>query len=155
MAIHHVKSNLNAFFVVFVQTVKDMDLSAHDFKPKNVSEELKSFLQANPHDWFTNEQLAEHLNQYRTNLSSTASGIRNAVTKLKSTNLVKTKMDGTLAYRGWHTASYDDFYHTQNDLDAHKKIPGRSCNGCGTCYSRYWRSDLEEKNGWLCNNCGY
>lgn len=20
--------------------------------------------------------------------------------------------------------------------------------------SRYWRSDLEEKNGWLCNNCG-
>jgi hypothetical protein len=34
-----------------------------DLKPKNVPEELKNFLQANPDEWFTNEQLAERLCQ--------------------------------------------------------------------------------------------
>jgi hypothetical protein len=34
-----------------------------EFKPKNVPEELKTFLRSHPDDWFTNEQLAEKLNQ--------------------------------------------------------------------------------------------
>lgn len=84
-------------------------------------------------------------------LTSTPSGIRNAVTKLKSTHLIKTKMIGSLAYRGWHTAP-DSFQLPVQDIQ--KKLSARKCNGCGTQYSRYWRSDLEEKNGWLCNNCG-
>ena len=32
-------------------------------KPKNVPEELRIFLETNPDEWFTNEQLAERLNQ--------------------------------------------------------------------------------------------
>ncbi len=120
-------------------------------KAKNVPEELKNFLMANPEEWFTNEQLAERLCQYILFLFSTPSGIRNAVTKLKSTNLIKTKMTGSLAYRGWHTAP-DEFDFPVPDTQ--KKMAARRCNGCATQYSRYWRSDLEEKNGWLCNNCG-
>lgn len=33
-------------------------------KPKNVPEELKMFLMTHCDQWYTNEQLAEHLNQY-------------------------------------------------------------------------------------------
>jgi hypothetical protein len=33
-------------------------------RPKNVPEELKKYLESNPKDWFTNEQLAESLQQY-------------------------------------------------------------------------------------------
>ena len=33
-------------------------------KPKNVPEELKMFLMTHSDQWYTNEQLAEHLNQY-------------------------------------------------------------------------------------------
>jgi hypothetical protein len=120
-------------------------------RAKNVPEELKKFLMANPNEWFTNEQLADRLSQYLFNLSSTSSGIRNAVTKLKSTNLIKTKMTGSLAYRGWHTAP-DEFDFPVPDTQ--KKMAARRCNRCSTQHSRYWRSDLEEKNGWLCNNCG-
>ncbi|KAI8899001.1 hypothetical protein BC833DRAFT_525222 [Globomyces pollinis-pini] len=111
-------------------------------RPKNVCEELKSFLQANPNDWFTNEDLADRLNY-------TPSGIRNAVTKLKHTHLIKTKMTGPLAYRGWHTACDD-----QMTPLLEKKHSQRCCNHCQTQNSRYWRSDLDKKNGWLCNNCG-
>ncbi|KAI8915626.1 hypothetical protein EDD86DRAFT_185542 [Gorgonomyces haynaldii] len=113
-------------------------------RPKNVPEELKTFLETNPSEWFTNEQLAEKLQH-------TSSGIRNAVTKLKSTGLIKTRMIGSLAYRGWHTAP-DEFEIA--GIEVSKKVGPRRCNGCATTYSRYWRSDLEEKNGWLCNNCG-
>lgn len=35
-----------------------------DSKPKNVPEELKKYLQANQTEWFTNDQLAETLQQY-------------------------------------------------------------------------------------------
>ena len=131
------------------------ELEVIEYKPKNVCEELKSFLESNPHDWFTNEQLSEHIHQSEI-LTSTASSIRNAFSKLKNTNLIKTRMDGSLAYRGWHTANSDDFLPNSNnhELSSHKKFLGRSCNGCGTCHSRYWRSDLVEKDAWLCNNCG-
>lgn len=60
-------------------------------------------------------------------------------------------MTGSLAYRGWHTAPEEFMFPLP---DVQKKMAARKCNGCGTQYSRYWRSDLEEKNGWLCNNCG-
>ena len=33
-------------------------------RPKNVPEELKMFLMTHGDQWYTNEQLAEHLNQY-------------------------------------------------------------------------------------------
>jgi hypothetical protein len=33
-------------------------------RPKNVPEELQHFLKNNCDEWFTNEQLAERLNQY-------------------------------------------------------------------------------------------
>ena len=32
-------------------------------RPKNVPEELRIFLENHPDEWFTNEQLAERLNQ--------------------------------------------------------------------------------------------
>jgi hypothetical protein len=32
-------------------------------KPKNVPEELKLYLEANPTNWFTNEELADTLQQ--------------------------------------------------------------------------------------------
>lgn len=38
---------------------QDVDIT----KPKNVPHELKSFLEQHPEEWFTNEQLAEHLCQ--------------------------------------------------------------------------------------------
>jgi hypothetical protein len=82
---------------------------------------------------------------------STASGIRNAVTKLKSTGLIKTRMTGPLAYRGWHTASLNAPLPVP---EIQKRLAARKCNRCDTTYSRYWRSDLEEPNKWLCNNCG-
>jgi hypothetical protein len=40
------------------------EVESIDSRPKNVPEELKNFLEANPDEWFTNEQLAERLNQY-------------------------------------------------------------------------------------------
>jgi hypothetical protein len=121
-----------------------------DIKPKNVPEELKNFLEDNSSEWFTNEQLADRLQQYECINCSTPSGIRNAVTKLKNTGLVKTRMVGSLAYRAWHTAPTEEIPFP----DMQKRVPSRKCNGCATTHSRYWRSDLEEKNGWLCNNCG-
>jgi hypothetical protein len=84
-------------------------------------------------------------------LYSTPSGIRNAVTKLKGTRLVKTRIVGSLAYRAWHTAS-DSVEIVAPEY--HRRVFSRKCSGCGTCSSRYWRSDLENKDGWLCNNCG-
>lgn len=33
-------------------------------KPKNVPQELQMFLEQHPLEWFTNEQIAEHLDQY-------------------------------------------------------------------------------------------
>jgi hypothetical protein len=38
--------------------------SSSSQKPKNVPEELKMFLMSHSDQWYTNEQLAEHLNQY-------------------------------------------------------------------------------------------
>eukprot|EP00842_Homolaphlyctis_polyrhiza_P001107 jgi/Hompol1/1998/HPOL_002838-RA len=115
-----------------------------DQRPKNVPEELKTFLQVHPFEWFTNEELAERLNH-------TPSGIRNAVTKLKNTGLIKTRMTGALAYRGWHTAPVASPLPVP---DMQRRIAARQCNGCRTSDSKYWRSDLAEPNGWLCNNCG-
>ncbi|KAH6579766.1 hypothetical protein BASA60_003149 [Batrachochytrium salamandrivorans] len=83
--------------------------------------------------------------------TSTPSGIRNAVTKLRSTGLIKTRLTGSLAYRGWHTAS------TGQPLplpEQQKRMASRHCNGCGTTYSKFWRSDKQQQDGWLCNNCG-
>ena len=37
--------------------------SSSSQKPKNVPEELKMFLMSHADQWYTNEQLAEHLNQ--------------------------------------------------------------------------------------------
>ena len=58
-------------------------------------------------------------------------------------------MEGGLAYRAWHAATSQEF-----EIQFQGKNPGRTCNGCGTCSSRFWRSDLEDEDGWLCNNCG-
>lgn len=60
-------------------------------------------------------------------------------------------MTGPLAYRGWHTASIDQPLPMP---EVQKRLASRKCNRCETTYSRYWRSDLEEPNKWLCNNCG-
>lgn len=60
-------------------------------------------------------------------------------------------MIGSLAYRGWYTAPEQKLLPLP---DMQKRMAARKCNGCATTYSRYWRSDLEQKNGWLCNNCG-
>ncbi|EGF83548.1 expressed protein, partial [Batrachochytrium dendrobatidis JAM81] len=115
-----------------------------DLKPKSVPEELKTFLEIHSSEWFTNDELAEHLNH-------TPSGIRNAVTKLKNTGLVKTRLTGSLAYRGWHTASTGQSLPVP---EQQKKMAARQCNGCGTTFSKFWRSDKQQRDGWLCNNCG-
>ena len=60
-------------------------------------------------------------------------------------------MTGPLAYRGWHTASLTQPLPMP---EVQKRLASRKCNRCETTYSRYWRSDLEEPNKWLCNNCG-
>ncbi|OAJ37300.1 hypothetical protein BDEG_21340 [Batrachochytrium dendrobatidis JEL423] len=88
---------------------------------------------------------------YPLHTSSTPSGIRNAVTKLKNTGLVKTRLTGSLAYRGWHTASTGQSLPVP---EQQKKMAARQCNGCGTTFSKFWRSDKQQRDGWLCNNCG-
>ena len=60
-------------------------------------------------------------------------------------------MTGALAYRGWHTAPLSEPLPVP---EVQKRLAARKCNRCETTYSRYWRSDLEEPNKWLCNNCG-
>ena len=42
---------------------EDHSCSSSSNKPKNVPEELKMFLMSHSDSWYTNEQLAEHLNQ--------------------------------------------------------------------------------------------